>query len=55
MTSRIYNSDMEQGSREAHAADIHEACRLGDLPAIRQAFHLTPSSLNSHDSSVPST
>jgi len=42
---------MERESRE----DLHEACRLGDLPAIRQAYSENPASLNSHDPSVCAT
>lgn len=44
---------MERESRE-EPIDLHEACRLGDLPAIRQAYSSDPASLNSHDPSVRS-
>jgi len=40
---------------DSEVIDLHKACRLGDITAIKQAFRAQPDKLNEKDASVPFT
>ncbi len=44
--------DLLEAGEEAETMSLHQACRLGDLSAITQAFKSNPGQINSKDANV---